>query len=307
MQPQHRAILAMAQYPDVQPGRPDQPGVDRGHAGAQTCSTPGSTAKVITAAAALEHGGQTPMSPYTVPDQIVVDGFPFHDARVAPDRAATPSPASSPTPATSAWSRWSSTSARRCSTTTSGRSGSASPPACRCPATSAGLLPPVSKWCGDERYTLAVRPGRRGHRGADGQRLRDDRQRRGPGAADASWPGTTEPSRAVRARAARRAASRVIQANDRARADQHPAAGALARRARRGEPWGEIPGLLGRGQDRHRPDRRPGKAAACASTGRATSASPRPGPAARGRGQRAEPAQGPTTSATTWPARSSTT
>jgi cell division protein FtsI (penicillin-binding protein 3) len=41
---------------------------------------PGSTAKVITAAAALERGGQTPGSPYTVPYQITVDGFQFHDA-----------------------------------------------------------------------------------------------------------------------------------------------------------------------------------------------------------------------------------
>jgi cell division protein FtsI (penicillin-binding protein 3) len=41
---------------------------------------PGSTAKVITAAAALERGDQTPDSPYTVPYQITVDGFQFHDA-----------------------------------------------------------------------------------------------------------------------------------------------------------------------------------------------------------------------------------
>ncbi len=45
---------------------------------------PGSTAKVLTVAAALEHGGQTPMSTYTVPDQIVVDGFSFHDAEYHP-------------------------------------------------------------------------------------------------------------------------------------------------------------------------------------------------------------------------------
>ncbi len=50
---------------------------------------PGSTAKVITAAAALEQGGQTPDSPYTVPYQITVDGFQFHDADPHPTRDLT--------------------------------------------------------------------------------------------------------------------------------------------------------------------------------------------------------------------------
>ena len=51
---------------------------------------PGSTGKVITVAAALEHGGQTPMSPYTVPYQILVDGlYPFHDAEVHPTERLT--------------------------------------------------------------------------------------------------------------------------------------------------------------------------------------------------------------------------
>jgi cell division protein FtsI (penicillin-binding protein 3) len=45
---------------------------------------PGSTAKVITVAAALEQGGQTPTSAYTIPDQIVVDGYPFRDAETHP-------------------------------------------------------------------------------------------------------------------------------------------------------------------------------------------------------------------------------
>ena len=50
---------------------------------------PGSTAKVITAAAALERGGQTPDSPYTVPYQITVDGFQFHDADPHPTERLT--------------------------------------------------------------------------------------------------------------------------------------------------------------------------------------------------------------------------
>jgi cell division protein FtsI (penicillin-binding protein 3) len=50
---------------------------------------PGSTAKVITAAAALEQGGQTPNSPYPIPYQITVDGFQFHDADPHPTEAFT--------------------------------------------------------------------------------------------------------------------------------------------------------------------------------------------------------------------------
>jgi cell division protein FtsI (penicillin-binding protein 3) len=45
---------------------------------------PGSTAKVISVAAALERGGQTLMSPYTVPYSIIENGFPFHDAELHP-------------------------------------------------------------------------------------------------------------------------------------------------------------------------------------------------------------------------------
>jgi cell division protein FtsI (penicillin-binding protein 3) len=50
---------------------------------------PGSTAKVITVAAALEQGGQTAMSPYNIPNSIEEDGFPFHDAEVHPDEHLT--------------------------------------------------------------------------------------------------------------------------------------------------------------------------------------------------------------------------
>ncbi len=50
---------------------------------------PGSTAKVITVAAALERGGQTLMSPYTVPYSINVHGFPFHDAEMHPTERLT--------------------------------------------------------------------------------------------------------------------------------------------------------------------------------------------------------------------------
>jgi cell division protein FtsI (penicillin-binding protein 3) len=84
MQPHTGAILAMAQWPTYNPS--DVTSV------AQTTNiavsnvfAPGSTLKPVTVAAALEKGGQTPMSPYTIPDQIVMDHqFTFHDAEYHP-------------------------------------------------------------------------------------------------------------------------------------------------------------------------------------------------------------------------------
>jgi cell division protein FtsI (penicillin-binding protein 3) len=83
MQPHTGQILAMAQYPTYNPANP---------ASLQSTTNdvvgnvfqPGSTAKVITVAAALERGHQTLMSRYRVPYQITENGFPFHDAEAHP-------------------------------------------------------------------------------------------------------------------------------------------------------------------------------------------------------------------------------
>ena len=118
---------------------------------------PGSTAKVITAAAALEHG-ETPMTPYTVPEQIVVDGFPFHDADPHPTERLTLAGilahssnvgmvqvAKHVTPAEQyRYYR---------------AFGVGVPTGLPLPDASDGLLPPPSKWWGDERFTLAFGQG----------------------------------------------------------------------------------------------------------------------------------------------------
>jgi cell division protein FtsI (penicillin-binding protein 3) len=83
MQPHTGRILALAQYPTFNPAHPASVAATT-DIPVQDVFQPGSTAKVITAAAALERGGQTPMSTYTVPDQIVVDGFSFHDGDYHP-------------------------------------------------------------------------------------------------------------------------------------------------------------------------------------------------------------------------------
>jgi cell division protein FtsI (penicillin-binding protein 3) len=87
MQPSTGKILAAAQYPTFDPNdlTSVQSTVD---APVSSEFPPGSTAKVITAAAALEHG-ETPMTPYTVPEQIVMDGVLFHDADPHPTERLT--------------------------------------------------------------------------------------------------------------------------------------------------------------------------------------------------------------------------
>jgi cell division protein FtsI (penicillin-binding protein 3) len=79
MQPQTGRILAMAQWPTYNPSSigsinstTDIP--------LQNSFEPGSTAKVITAAAAFEHGGQSPMSAYNIPYSITLGGATIHDA-----------------------------------------------------------------------------------------------------------------------------------------------------------------------------------------------------------------------------------
>jgi cell division protein FtsI (penicillin-binding protein 3) len=83
MQPKTGAILAMAQWPTY-----DQ---DTFTSWGQTKDIPdsymfdpGSTAKVITAAAALEKGGQTPMSAYNIPYVLYEGGQAIHDAEWSP-------------------------------------------------------------------------------------------------------------------------------------------------------------------------------------------------------------------------------
>ncbi len=157
MQPSTGRILALAQSPSFTPahldslaGTTDLPVSD--------VFDPGSTAKVITAAAALEHGGQTPMSTYTVPDQIVIDGYPFHDAEYHPTERLTIAGiiANSSnvgmvqvvqhvTPQTQyQYFR---------------NFGIGQATGLGLPAESNGILYPPSQWWGDERYTLAFGQG----------------------------------------------------------------------------------------------------------------------------------------------------
>jgi cell division protein FtsI (penicillin-binding protein 3) len=83
IQPRTGRILAIAQYPTFNPSHPSSLGATSDIAAANVFA-PGSTLKPLTVAAALEKGGQTPLTPYTVPAQINVHGFSFHDAESHP-------------------------------------------------------------------------------------------------------------------------------------------------------------------------------------------------------------------------------
>jgi cell division protein FtsI (penicillin-binding protein 3) len=83
MQPQTGRVLALAQWPTFNPATITNVAQATDIA-VQDEFQPGSTLKVITAAAAFERGGQTPMSAYTIPYQISEGGQLIHDAEWAP-------------------------------------------------------------------------------------------------------------------------------------------------------------------------------------------------------------------------------
>jgi cell division protein FtsI (penicillin-binding protein 3) len=82
MQPRTGAILAMAQWPTYNPSNPGSSNTT--NISTDNVFAPGSTLKSITVAAALEKGGQTPLSAYTIPYQIDIHGELYHDAEFHP-------------------------------------------------------------------------------------------------------------------------------------------------------------------------------------------------------------------------------
>ena len=185
-QPSTCKILAAAQYPTFVPTNLTSVKSNRAGRAAVAVGVPARAAPpaVITAAAALEHG-ETPMTPYTVPrtdrgrrlpcsttrtriptERLTLAGILAHSSNVGMVQVAK-----HVTPAEQyRYYR---------------AFGVGVPTGLPLPDASDGLLPPPSKWWGDERFTcspsaVAWRPPQ----AADGGRLRDDRQRRGPGVAE---------------------------------------------------------------------------------------------------------------------------
>jgi cell division protein FtsI (penicillin-binding protein 3) len=88
MNPRTGAILAMAQYPTFNPTDPASYAATRNLAVANEFA-PGSTAKVITAAAAFQDAGETPLTSYLVPDQFTFRGASYEDAEPHPTQRYT--------------------------------------------------------------------------------------------------------------------------------------------------------------------------------------------------------------------------
>ena len=156
MQPGTGMILALAQYPTYQPANVTSlaPTVDLPVAG---IFPPGSTAKVITAAAALDHG-ETPLTRYRVPQQITIGGYTFHDAEYHPTEQLT---------LAGVVAHSSNVGMVQVAHHVTPQVqydyyrnfGIGVPTGLPLPDTSQGQLPPVSKWWGNERYTLAFGQG----------------------------------------------------------------------------------------------------------------------------------------------------
>ena len=158
MQPRTGKILAMAQWPTFNPAAPRNLASTRDIPVADVFE-PGSTAKSITVAAALERGGQTPMSAYSIPNQIVVGGFPFHDAESHPAglhyTVAGILANSSNIGMVQVVQHVSPSTQYRYFR----KFGIGSPTGLNLPGQTSGLLPVPSKWYGDTRYTLAFGQG----------------------------------------------------------------------------------------------------------------------------------------------------
>jgi len=151
-------ILALAQYPGYQPSDVTDLAATR-DLPVSAVFPPGSTAKVITAAAALERGGQTPMSPYTVPEQITVGGaYTFHDADPHATERLT---------LAGVLAHSSNVGMVQVAQHVSPQVqyhyfrafGIGIPSGLPLPGTSPGLLVPLSQYWGQERYTLAFGQG----------------------------------------------------------------------------------------------------------------------------------------------------
>jgi cell division protein FtsI (penicillin-binding protein 3) len=157
IQPHTGAVLAMAQYPTFDPSGSFNVSQTTNLA-VQAQFQPGSTAKVITAAAALEHGGQTPMSAYNIPYQIRRGGQYIHDAEWAPGERYTIAGIIAHS-SNIGMSQVASHISEQTQYNYLRAFGLGQPTGIGLPGETDGDLPPVADWYGDTRYTLSFGQG----------------------------------------------------------------------------------------------------------------------------------------------------
>jgi cell division protein FtsI (penicillin-binding protein 3) len=155
--PHTGAVMAMAQYPTFDPTKSFTVSQTTNLA-VQAQFQPGSTAKVITAAAALEHGGQTPLSAYNIPYQLRRGGQYIHDAEWAPGERYTIAGIIAHS-SNIGMSQVASHISEQTQYNYLRAFGLGQPTGIGLPGESDGDLPPVSQWYGDTRYTLSFGQG----------------------------------------------------------------------------------------------------------------------------------------------------
>ena len=157
IQPHTGAVLAMAQYPTYNPSNVTDVSQTTNLA-VQAQFQPGSTAKVITAAAAFERGGQTPMSAYNIPYQIRRGGQYIHDAEWAPGERYTIAGIIAHS-SNIGMSQVAAHISEQTQYDYLRAFGLGQATGIGLPNEIDGQLPPVSQWYGDTRYTLSFGQG----------------------------------------------------------------------------------------------------------------------------------------------------
>jgi cell division protein FtsI (penicillin-binding protein 3) len=155
MQPKTGDILAMAQWPTYDQETDPQ---NATNIAVQNEFAPGSTAKVITAAAALEKGGQTPMSAYSIPYQIFRGGQWIHDAEWSPNERYTIAGIIANS-SNVGMSQVAGHITPQVQYDYLRNFGLDEPTGLNLPGETPGQLPPPSRWAPDERYTLSFGQG----------------------------------------------------------------------------------------------------------------------------------------------------
>jgi cell division protein FtsI (penicillin-binding protein 3) len=157
IQPQTGHVLAMAQWPTFNPATITDVSQATDIA-AQDEFQPGSTAKVITASAAFERGGQTPMSAYNIPYQILKGGQLIRDAEWAPGERYTIAGIIAHS-SNVGMSQVAGHVPPQVQYDYLRAFGLGTPSGLGLPGEGWGQLPPVSQWAADTRYTLSFGQG----------------------------------------------------------------------------------------------------------------------------------------------------
>jgi len=157
IQPKTGFILAMAQWPTYsQVNLTDV--ADTADLPVSYLFAPGSTAKVVTAAAALERGGVSLMHSYYIPYSIYRGGQRIYDAEWSPGEHYTIAGILAHS-SNIGMSQVVQSVPPQVQYDYLRAFGLGEPTGLNLPGESPGLLPPPSKWAGDERYTLSFGQG----------------------------------------------------------------------------------------------------------------------------------------------------